>query len=227
MPRFPSFFLTCLLVLPLAGRGADGTTFVARMGNTIVYRGDITAQANQRVAELLQQPGVRVLKITSPGGDIERGMDLGELVHAHRLVVRVDGFCNSSCANYVFAAAPVKVLDAHALVGWHGGATQDFAPSFKTDAEREQFERYIAQARAREASFFERIGVQQASTTWGQRPPYAKHRKRCTGWTYDLAAMERLGLNGVVVLGGAWAPPDRWKGRCVFKVRGNDMAHAQ
>lgn len=40
------------------------------------------------------------------------------------LTLVVEGICLSSCANYVFTAAPRKIIRANAVVGWHGSAQQ-------------------------------------------------------------------------------------------------------
>ncbi|HGE8268061.1 TPA: hypothetical protein ACGD2I_002570 [Aeromonas hydrophila] len=50
-------------------------------------------------------------------------MDFGEWVFNKKLDVQVDGYCLSSCANYVFPAANNKLLGRHAIIGYHGGAS--------------------------------------------------------------------------------------------------------
>ena len=68
----------------------EGTT-VHREGDRIVYRGDLAQDANARTRELLQAGGVRWLHISSGGGELGLGLDLGELVRDHALDVRVEG----------------------------------------------------------------------------------------------------------------------------------------
>ena len=80
---------------------------------TLVYRGALSEAANQRLFELYvkTKPRPRLLKVTSGGGDITLGMDLGEWVFQNGLDVEVVDHCFSSCANYVFTAAKAKYLN--------------------------------------------------------------------------------------------------------------------
>ena len=74
--------------------------------DALVYQGEISKQNNLDAFTFYQDASVKpsVLVITSGGGNIDLGMDLGEFVLEHNLDVRVDTFCFSSCANYVFTA---------------------------------------------------------------------------------------------------------------------------
>ena len=51
-------------------------------------------------------------------------MDFGDWVFENQLNVKVIGRCFSSCANYVFTAAKIKVIENGALVAWYGSAVQ-------------------------------------------------------------------------------------------------------
>lgn len=63
------------------------------------------------------------LAITSPGGEVNAGMDLGEIVFTHQLSVKIEDYCLSSCANYVFTTAPQHQISNWAVIGFHGGVT--------------------------------------------------------------------------------------------------------
>lgn len=199
-----------LLCLASAPAWAGEATTVQRQGDAIVYRGHLDAQANARVGELLQDGGVRWLRITSGGGDINLGMDLGERVRAHGLDVHVVDYCASSCANYVFPAGARKRLPADALVVWHGSAIQqgvdDPAALDLADAERqigrpltvaernaafESLRAYGQAARQRQAAFFARIGVDARVTVFGQEVGCD-----CE-WTLAPEDMARFGITGV------------------------------
>ena len=94
-------------------------------GEWLVYRGELSAELNQAASELLlASPGLRGLKVNSPGGPVDLGMDLGEWMLDAGLDVYIDGYCHSSCANYVFLAGANKILSADAVVGWHGSTRQ-------------------------------------------------------------------------------------------------------
>ncbi|WP_168416686.1 hypothetical protein [Acinetobacter indicus] len=98
-------------------------TEVTVQENVLIYTGPLSQDANTRAAALLKQfPQVQTLKITSQGGEIGLGMDLGDQVYAHQLNVEVGQYCFSSCANYVFPAGKVKYLNWRSQLGWHGGA---------------------------------------------------------------------------------------------------------
>lgn len=202
--------LALLLCLAAAPAWAGDATVVERAGDAIVYRGHLDAQANARVAELLQDGGVRWLRITSGGGEVNLGMDLGELVRAHRLDVEVADYCASSCANYVFPAGVRKRLPAGSLVVWHGSAIQqgvddpaslDFADAERqlgralTGAERaaafESLRAYGQAARQRQAAFFAALGVDPRVTVFGQEVGCG-----CE-WTLAPADMARFGITAV------------------------------
>ena len=63
---------------------------------------------------------IDTLIINSRGGVTLSGRRIGDWVYQSRITVIVDHVCFSSCANYIFTAAPRKIIRANALVGWHG-----------------------------------------------------------------------------------------------------------
>lgn len=166
-------------------------------GDTIEYRGMLSEASISEVETLLAgNPDVRWLQVESPGGDVELGMVLGELVHAHRLNVRVvgDGF-HSSCATYVFAAGDIKLIGTDALVSWHGSAIQhewdEPRPGTHSD-----FNAVIGRMRARQYAFFELVGIDERITIVSQDLDCD-----CT-WTLSVSDMQRFGIESVE------APPD-------------------
>jgi hypothetical protein len=66
---------------------------------------------------------VRV-RLRSPGGDTFVGMAMGREIHRRHLDVEVDGYCQSSCANYLFTAGRRKYLRSVDQVRFHGGALE-------------------------------------------------------------------------------------------------------
>lgn len=199
---------------PAASASADAPTRVYKDGDTIVYTGPLSDAANQQVAALLDAR-TATLRISSRGGEILLGMDLGELVFSHRLDVEVAEHCLSSCANYVFPAGRMKILGRHSQLGWHGGALQPMR--FDDARTQAAYEQYIGAARQREQAFFERIGVSPLSTVYGQREEFEAQR-HCVGWDYSPAAMAALGMRDVVLPQGGWQPGRAFEGRCLFRV---------
>ena len=65
----------------------------------LVYRGSLSSEANKRVFELYDKAIVKpqLLRITSEGGDVNLGMDLGEWIFRNQLDVEIVDHCFSSC----------------------------------------------------------------------------------------------------------------------------------
>ncbi|MEH6435261.1 hypothetical protein [Massilia sp. DD77] len=115
---------------------AEKATQVYFDNGELNYVGEISQEANKEVFDLfasLDNKPTR-LSIRSPGGPTDPGIALGTWVHKHGLTVKVLEFCFSSCANYVFTAAPKKIVSNFAVIGFHGGLS---SKSFKLDAEQE------------------------------------------------------------------------------------------
>ena len=211
--RVTACVLTTLLGLSAwpAQAQQEAPATVWRMGDTVHYDGYMDADAIQHV-RFHAGRGAHTLSISSRGGDVELGMALGDVLAQHGMDVGL-----SSCANYVFPAGKRKLLQRHSLLGWHGGVLQDMADSIPPEA-RQQYQNYVQRVAPLERAFFQRIGVDQASTTWGQRPEFARYRD-CIGWSYSLDMMRRFGIEQVRVQGGKrWQPPASFRGRCVFHI---------
>lgn len=164
----------------------------------IIYRGIMLEDAINEVAELLREHGESInwLAIESPGGDVNLGMDLGELVHENQLDVKVvNSGCHSSCANYVFTAGRRKVITEGATVTWHGSALQRSLNALSRAQRRpgSLIRRSINQLKARQKEFFERIGVDARITIVGQ-----DLNCRCV-WALSAEDMARFGLDNVEV----------------------------
>lgn len=67
---------------------------------------------------------IDTLIINSAGGATISGRRIGDWVYEYGITVVVNHLCFSSCANYIFTAAPRKIIRADALVGWHGSEQQ-------------------------------------------------------------------------------------------------------
>lgn len=238
MRRYPSI-LACLLMLAgLAHAESTDMRIVTKVRLTdccIEYQGLITSEANEGVFELYEEasPKPTTLIIESHGGAAGAAMRLGSWMLDNELDVRVDTFCYSSCANYVFLAGRNKSLASHASLMWHGGTTQsierpdlehlldDMLNSLEAEARdailaerpREQLLKLMETSRLelirRETQFFERIGVDQRITVLGhlfERELLANDRDYA-GWDLSLSDLEDLGVRGIKVIGNeAWQP---------------------
>lgn len=200
------------VLFPVAATAKDQTV-VERDGNAIVYRGEITQQANALVEALLAAgEGIEWLRINSVGGEVNLGMDLGDLVRGHGLDVKVVDYCASSCANYVFPAGRRKLLPADSVVVWHGSAIQagigalaniDFAPMEAhlgrtlsdeekvAAAEEMGLTAYFDGLTRRQAEFYAAIGVDERVTVFGQDLDCG------CDWTIPVEDMARFGITGI------------------------------
>ena len=203
-------------ILAMAG-AAQPDPHVDVHGDTLVYHGDLTADGLQRLqaAYLAADPVARWLEIDSGGGEVNVAMDFGEWILSGGLAVLVTNRCLSACANYVFPAASVKVIEAGAVVAWHGSAIQSEAASRAaidavierdvlpaTDPRERETMRsrligdtlaYLARTEARQAAFFRRLGVDERITRIG-----LEHPAVTDFWFVSVATMARFGIDRVV-----------------------------
>lgn len=78
------------------------------MADKVVYQGNITSKQNREFFKRMQGKTVGHLVISSTGGEVEAGIELGLWVFRQKLTLQVRDSCFSSCANYVFPAAVKK-----------------------------------------------------------------------------------------------------------------------
>jgi ATP-dependent protease ClpP protease subunit len=235
-PRMALTLIT-LIYFFCSAQVVSASTQVRLDGHQIIYRGGLTAEANAKVFALYEKATVKptLLSIRSPGGPIDVGLALGEWTHQQRLDVRVDEFCFSSCANYIFTAGVKKILGKDAIIGFHGGASSDSfnmaqmnatlarIPAEQREKVREDVEQqlkaYIESNRKREADFYQAISVAQKITTLGQEGVYHIYQKTgFRGWYYSLDDMEKLGLKNIHVVGGDWNPERQENRYKIYRV---------
>jgi hypothetical protein len=179
-------------------------------GDSVSYRGEISAEANQRFFVAVAGATPRRLVIDSPGGEVEAGIALGRWVFDHGMDLVVTGECLSACANYVFTAARRKTVRPGAVVGWHGNYHHLEATGLWRDevaarvartgqdaatAEQEVLAQ-VARLVALERAFFTTIGVDERLCWVGKLPPYDVP-DYCT---LSAADMARFGVLDVSLL---------------------------
>jgi len=71
----------------------------------------------------MMSPKVNTLVLTSTGGDVESGLQIGQHIYQNKINIIVKGYCASSCANYLFVAGYTKTVIQNSWVGWHGAVT--------------------------------------------------------------------------------------------------------
>lgn len=111
-------------------------------GSVARYTGALNEASVSRFLSLVEEHDVEIntLVINARGGPIHVGQRLGLWVHERQLTLVVEGICLSSCANYVFTAAPRKIIRANAVVAWHGSAQQWSLIEAAEDAGGEEYD---------------------------------------------------------------------------------------
>lgn len=219
----------CLVLLALSlSTRAEEAPQVFLDNDELNYVGSISragaTELSTLYARLDRKP--TILAIRSRGGDTAAGMALGTLVHAHGLTVKVMEYCLSSCANYVFTAAPYKIVSNFAMIGYHGGLSSDtfaldpaqearFAamPAAEQAAARKRYDaemrRDLAGRAQEERRFFDMIKVEQRITTLGQAPQYQQRFRadeKLVAWTFSLDGFAALGVRNIRVVNPPWQP---------------------
>jgi len=185
-----SFLLTLAGIPSPAGSPPDASAAeaaVAVEGTTATYAGKLNEESVRRFLEAVEGRGIDTLVVTSGGGDIDAGMTLGTWVFENRVAVAVEFACMSSCANYVFTAAPARTIREGSLVAWHGSILQRegmsdedvraaaleaweslppeqkeaLDPEAMAGASVRQMRAYREAGKQRQAEFFERIGIDE------------------------------------------------------------------
>jgi hypothetical protein len=162
-----------LLTLACAAQPAP-TAGVRRSGDAVVFEGRIDFASAARFLQLLEEPGVARVVVTSRGGLVAPALEMAQAIHRRGLPLEIPAACLSSCANYLFPAAARKVLGRADAVGWHGNMAHVLWLQQAGQASWSPDE--LAQARAlarREAAFYRAIGVDGYVAWFGKLPPYA------------------------------------------------------
>lgn len=177
---------------------------------SIVYVGGITDAANARAIGIYARSEVKPERviISSPGGSIRAGLDLGEWILDNELAIEVQGYCASSCANYVFVAGRVKRLHRNSILLWHGSAWQKSFDRF-ADPSHPDFSEDLVELRERESRFFDRVGVDNLITVHGQKVRLADLfrwliRRPMQGFDYDIEELRRMGVSNIYLVDGEW-----------------------
>lgn len=196
MRRLPlniaALLLAAASLAPPLARGAT----VDASGDAVVFDGRIDARSAQQFLQLLQDPAIRRLVITSRGGLVDAALDMAEAIAVRELDVEVPTVCLSSCANYIFPAGRRKSLGWPGAVAWHGNMTHivwlDQTGHGAWTREEMDDARRLAR---REARFYARIGVDGFACWFGKIAPYDVE----DFYRLSVADMERFGIGDVTV----------------------------
>jgi len=173
------FVALCIFSTVVVGK-EEGERSVA------LYKGELNPGHNLKFFQSIAGQDIKKLIITSYGGEVEAGIELGRWVFDRGIEVIVSGYCFSSCANYVFTAGSRKVIQPGAVVAWHGnyhhlyqtGLWRDdvSARMKRTNETLKKAEEHVMQEVRRlvnlEKSYFNTINVNQYICWVGKMPPY-------------------------------------------------------
>lgn len=182
----------------------------------ISYMGSITSTANERAMDIFDraEEAPETVFIVSGGGGIEAALDLGEWIHEHDLNVELGDACISSCANYVFVAGNVKKLRRGSMLVWHGSAWQE-SWDHQADPEHPDYDPELVELRERESRFFDRVGVDNVITVYGQGRVVRWYDyigvlfgRFPQGYDYDLEDLARMGVTDIRLVDGEWDPEE-------------------
>ena len=188
----------------------ESNFFVGIQNDVLVYEGSITKSSNLTIFQAFEKSKEKPKKliISSSGGEIGAGMDLGEWIHSNKLNIEIKNLCLSSCANYVLPAGNIKYLHKDTILMWHGSAWQKQWDT--TDSDESFYSSYLPKMRKREAAFYHRIGVDNLITVYGHNEMTMWDKlkslfgKDLIGWDYSLDDLERFGISKIILIDNHW-----------------------
>lgn len=237
--------ILCVFLIISLSSTVVAEVMINSYGN-IEYSGSITEAKNDVAFALYDNAPIKPkrLVISSPGGAVDYGIQLGEWVLQNQLDVEVGDYCMSSCANYVFLAGNEKILGKHSFIGFHGGLLQRATLPFKDKrylqkvsalTESCDFELFnklyksklafpFSGHRHRECVLMKISGVDYKILIAGQYDKYRKHTLQFGFWSYDLDALASLGVNNLILKDSKWLPPKAIDGHEIFYFSVEDLS---
>jgi hypothetical protein len=187
------------LLVAITGNGhaqRPPTATVTRVDDAVIFSGRIDAPSAAQFVELLKDPAITRLVITSGGGLVSAALEMALAINRRQLDVEVPSACVSSCANYIFPAGRHKTLGWLGAVAWHGNMTHVLYLQQTGRASWGQNEVEDArQLASREAEFFSRIGVDSFVCWFAKIEPY-----NLDDFYYlSVEDMQRFGIGSVTV----------------------------
>lgn len=93
-------------------------------GTEVVVRGVLLPGVDDEFRKLVRDAeSVTGVRIRSEGGATVTALEMAEEIERRALQVVVDGYCLSSCANYIYVAGRSRKVLPDSVLGFHGGHT--------------------------------------------------------------------------------------------------------
>ncbi|MGX5914537.1 hypothetical protein ACR0ST_07380 [Aliidiomarina sp. Khilg15.8] len=177
-------------------------------GSLLIIEGYINQATVDRIRQLSTDHEFSRLRVNSPGGDPLANIQLGGWIHRRQLDIEIQEQCLHSCANYLFTAAKRKTIYPGAVVAWSGGAleeswTQQWQ-NYLIPGVRHVVEQYLDRFLRREIRFFERVGVDQRITVYGQDEEHGCMSDDMQGFYYSVPDLLSMGVYDVNTPGRNW-----------------------
>ncbi|MCA3718563.1 MAG: hypothetical protein IM674_09950, partial [Brevundimonas sp.] len=122
-------FVACVALILLGGcatsRAFNAESSAAtgacqqRSAEVFAISGEIDRHLAQCVSETFADT-TRILALDTTGGSVEAALDIAAVIEGRDLTMRVEGECNSACANYFLPLARRIELAPDAMVLLHG-----------------------------------------------------------------------------------------------------------
>lgn len=107
------------ILMPLVSLSCESKLAVD--GDRVDLSGCISRATAQRFSSAVSAQ-TRTLFVRSEGGDIEAGLAIANVIRRNNLSVVVRGYCHSTCANYIIAAARHAAAESGSSILFHGDA---------------------------------------------------------------------------------------------------------
>lgn len=179
----------------------DNLAEVETDGPLLIIDGYIDQSTVDRIRQLSVDHNFSKVRVNSPGGDPLANIQLGGWIHRQELDIEVYEQCLHSCANYLFTAAQEKTIHPGAIVAWSGGALEESWTQQWQDylipGVRHVVEQYLDRFLRREIRFFERVGVDQRITVYGQEDESSCMSDDMKGFYYSVPDLLSMGVYDV------------------------------
>lgn len=200
-----------VFILLLFSSSAFAGTWERVNGTTLRFSGHIQ-NGDLESLESILTPEDTTLYLDSRGGDAEVGVRLAIKLLPNKMTVIVDGFCASSCANYLFTVGYKKEI-RKGWVGYHGNMTallaKDWDASVKemkekynlTDEQIEEMHQRLLKSSELEKNYFASIGISQSLFDRTQIPD--KGMGDGVGYTFLVPKPETFERYGILNVSGS------------------------
>lgn len=144
------------------------------------------------------RPTTRVLVLDSPGGDVATALDMAARFEGQGLEMRVDGECNSSCANYFLPLARRVVVEPGSVVMLHGSVDPALRARMTEDRAGFLRDRIAAGATPEEAQAAFDAGVARIDAMIARQDEWARRHGVPPGWLLyrEPGSTDVVGIEG-------------------------------